>query len=62
MKEFGIILDFKEQVITIDDDTLPMCDITNLPLPRKRGLNFKNLASSSEPSSTEVATQRAVHS
>ena len=31
MQEFGIILNFKEQVITIDDDTLPMRDITNLP-------------------------------
>ena len=60
MKEFGIILNFQEQVITIDDDTLPMRDITNLPLPRKRGLDFKNLASSSEPNSTELATQRAV--
>jgi hypothetical protein len=45
MKEFGIILNFKEQVITIDDNTLPMHDITNLPLPRKRGLHFNNLAS-----------------
>jgi hypothetical protein len=60
MKEFGIILDFKDQIITIDDDTLPMRDITNLPLPRKRGLDFQNLASSLEPTSTEMATQRAV--
>ena len=36
MTEFGIILNFQEQVITIDDDTLPMRDITNLPLPRKQ--------------------------
>ena len=36
MKEFGIILNFKEQVITIDDNTLPMHDITNLPLPRTK--------------------------
>jgi len=28
MKELGIILDFKEKVITIDRDTLPMSDIT----------------------------------
>ena len=39
MREFGIILNFKEQVIT--NDTLPMRDITNLPLPRKRGLDFR---------------------
>jgi hypothetical protein len=37
-----------------------MRDITNLPLPRKRGLNFKNLANSLEPNSTEMATQHAV--
>jgi hypothetical protein len=36
MKEFGIILDFKEQVITIVDNTWPVCNITNLPLPRKK--------------------------
>jgi hypothetical protein len=60
MKEFGIILDFTDQIITIDDDTLPMRDITNLPLPRRRGLNFENLASSLEPNSSVVATQRAV--
>jgi hypothetical protein len=60
MKEFGIILNFQEQVIIIDDDTLPMRDITNLPLPRKKGLDFKNLARSLEPNSTEMATQRAV--
>ena len=36
MKEFRIILNFPEQVITIDDNTLPMRDITNLPLPRKK--------------------------
>jgi len=36
MTEFGIILNFQDQVITIDDDTLPMRDITNLPLPRKK--------------------------
>jgi hypothetical protein len=38
-----------------------MRDITNLPLPRKKGLDFSNLASSLEPSSTEQATQRVVH-
>jgi hypothetical protein len=29
MKELGIILNFQEQVITINDDTLPMRDITD---------------------------------
>ena len=61
MKELGIILNFNKQDITIDEIALPMRDITNLPLPKRQGLDFKNLASSMEPSSTEQATQRVVH-
>ncbi len=38
-----------------------MRDITNLPLTRSKGLDFNNLASSLEPSSTEQASQRVVH-
>ena len=34
MEELGIILNFKQQEITIDEISLPMCDITNLPLNR----------------------------
>ena len=36
MKELGIILDFKEQLITIDAIVLPMRDISQLSLPRKK--------------------------
>ena len=61
MKELDIILNFNKQDITIDEIALPMRDITNLPLPKRQGLDFKNLASSMEPSSTEQATQRVVH-
>ena len=61
MEELGIILDLKEQVITIDEIALPMRDITNQLLPRSGGLDFNNLASSLEPISTELATQRVVH-
>ena len=61
MRELGIVLDFNKQDITIDEIALPMRDITNLPLPKRQGLDFKNLASSMEPSSTEQATQRVVH-
>ena len=61
MKELDIILNFNKQEITIDEIALPMRDITNLPLPKRQGLDFKNLASSMEPSSTEQATQRVVH-
>ena len=60
MEELGIILNFKQQEITIDEIALPMRDITNLPLTRKQGLEFNSLASSLEPKSTESATQRVV--
>jgi hypothetical protein len=36
MKELGIVLDLNKQDITIDKIALPMRDITNLPLPRKK--------------------------
>jgi hypothetical protein len=36
MKELGIVLDFNKQDITIDEIALPMRNITNLPLPRKK--------------------------
>ena len=43
MDELGIILNFKQQEITIDEIVLPMRDITNLPLTRKQGLEFNSL-------------------
>jgi len=60
MDELGIILNFKEQLITIDEIVLPMQNITQLPLPRKNGLDFNSLARSLEPKSTELATHRVV--
>ena len=60
MEELGIILNFKQQEITIDEIALPMRDITNLPVTRKQGLEFNSLARSLEPKSTELATQRVV--
>jgi hypothetical protein len=60
MDELGIILNFKQQEITIDEIALPMRDITNLPLTRKQGREFNSLARSLEPKSTELATQRVV--
>jgi hypothetical protein len=36
MKELGIVLDFNKQDINIDEIALPLQDITNLPLPRKK--------------------------
>ena len=38
MKELGIILDFKKQVITIDRDTLPMRDTTKSAIAKNNGL------------------------
>ena len=62
MDELGIILNFKQQEITIDEIALPMRDITNLPLIRKQGLEFNSLARLLEPKSTELATQRSPNS
>jgi hypothetical protein len=62
MEELGIILNFKQQEITIDEIALPMRDTTNLPLSRKQGLEFNSLARSLEPKSTELATQRSMRS
>ena len=61
MKRLGIVLDFNNEDITIDEIALPMRDISNLPLSKKRGLDFSNLAKLQEPNSTEKATQRVVH-
>jgi hypothetical protein len=36
MDELGIILNFEQQEITINEIALPMRDISNLPLPRKK--------------------------
>jgi len=60
MDELGIILNFKEQEITIDEISMPMHDITNLQLPRKQGLKFNSLARLLVERCTEVATQRTI--
>ena len=61
MRELGIILDFKKQVITIDEIELPMQSIEEMPASRKRALKLTNsLANSKEPKSMEEATNRVV--
>ena len=61
MRDLGIILDFKKQVITIDDIELPMQSIKAMPRSRKKALKLTNsLASSKEPKSTVEATNRVV--
>ncbi len=61
MDELGIILNFKERVITIDVIDLPMQSIKDMPTSRKiaRALNH-SLANLMEPKSTEEETNRVV--
>ena len=62
MNELGIILDFKQKMITIDEIELPMTSINNMPTSRHKALALNNsLAKPKEPASTEEATQRVVH-
>jgi hypothetical protein len=62
MTELGIILDFKDKVITIDIDEikLPMRSIDYLPSSNKESLSFNSRLANYEPKSTELATQRVV--
>jgi hypothetical protein len=61
MNELGIVLDFKDKIITLDEIQLPMRSIHELPTSRKKALAFSNsLAKSQEPKSIEEATQRVV--
>ena len=41
MSELGIILDFKEQITTIDDIKLPMQSINELPSLNKEALSYQ---------------------
>ena len=56
--ELGIILDFKEKIITIDEIKLPMQNIKDFPPSSKVALSYQNRLVSNEPRSTELATQR----
>ena len=61
MDELGIILDFKNKMITIDEIELPMTSIDQMPTSRHKALALTNsLANCKEPKSTEEATQRVV--
>ena len=60
MNELGIILNFKEKMITIDEIKLPMRSIEDLPSSDKQALSFINCLANDEPKSTEIATQRVV--
>jgi len=61
MDELGIILNFKERVITIDEIDLPMQSIEHMPTSRKKAIALNHsLANLMEPRSTEEETNRVV--
>jgi hypothetical protein len=58
MEELGIILDFKNTMITIHEIELPMQSIEQLPTSRHKALALTNsLANCKEPKSTKEATK-----
>ncbi len=61
MDELGIILDFKNKMMTIDEIELPMQSINHMPNSNHKALALtSSLASSKEPKSTKEATNRVV--
>ena len=60
MSELGIILNFKEQIITIDEIKLPMQSINDLQSSNKEALSYQNCMKNDEPKLTELATQQMV--
>ncbi len=60
MKEFGIILNFRDKMIIIDETILPMRDINKLKGPSmlRALLHYHSLAM--EPQSTQNTTKRAM--
>jgi hypothetical protein len=61
MDELGIILDFRNKMITIDEIELPMQSINNMPKSNHEALALTNsLASCKEPKSTEEATNHVL--
>ena len=61
LNDIGIILDFKRQIITIDEVVLPMRSIKQLPNSKRRASKLNNVvASNVEPVSMHKATQLVV--
>jgi hypothetical protein len=60
MKELGIILNFKDKMITIDEIILPMRNINNLQGASILHALKHNHSLAMEPQSTQDATQRAM--
>jgi hypothetical protein len=59
MKEFGIILNFRDKMITIDETILPMRDINKLQGSSMLKELRHNHSLAMEPQSTQDATNRA---
>jgi hypothetical protein len=59
MKEFGIILNFRDKMITIDEIILPMRNINNLQGSSILQALRHNHSLAMEPQSTQDATKRA---
>jgi hypothetical protein len=59
MKEFGIILNFRDKMITIDEIILPMRNINNLQGSSILRVLRHNHSLAMEPQSTKDATERA---
>jgi hypothetical protein len=60
MKEFSIILNFRDKMITIDEVILPMRNINNLQGSRVFRALKHNHSLAMEPQSTQDATQHAM--
>jgi hypothetical protein len=60
MKEFGIILNFRDKMITIDETILPMRDINRLQGSSMLQSQQHNHSLAMEPQSTQEATERAM--
>ncbi len=58
MKEFGIILDFKDKMITVDEVKLPMQNINYLQCTSTLWALKLNRSLAMEPHSTQDATKR----
>jgi hypothetical protein len=58
MKEYGIILDFKDKMITIDEVKLPMRNINYLQGSNTLRALWLNHSLAMEPQSTQDATKR----
>ncbi len=59
MKEFGIILDFKDKMITVDEAKLPMWNINYLQGSSTLRVLKLNHSLAMEPHSTQKAIKRA---